>query len=163
MNTKVRVSFSANRSGKIPIMGSDIKIELSLGEISGFDGQVLMCRFTLNLYFDEIQAVQALHPNFDPDNVFPCNRLCKTLQTKVYNAFPLRFPPSYFDSPASPVDSYPTSQVQELESGSYIVQAETAAPLVRLNATSIIETKTQHNASQPEQPRECKIRRINTV
>ena len=38
MSVKVRVKFCGNRSGKIPIMGSDVKIELSFEEI--VDGKV---------------------------------------------------------------------------------------------------------------------------
>ena len=131
LNVNVRVNFSTNRSGKIPIMGSDIKIELSFEEIC--DGQVLRSlfsaytlqkegRFTLNLFFDKNQKSEALPPNFDPDNVFPGDRLCETLKTKVYQAFPLRFPPGSLDSPASPADSdktfsFPTSTAKWLESG----------------------------------------------
>ena len=62
-------------------------------------------RFTLNLFCYENQKSEPLPPNFDSYNAFPGNQLFETLKTKVYQAFPLCFPPGSLDSPASPVDS----------------------------------------------------------
>ena len=110
------------------------------------------------MFFDENQIAETLPPNFDPDNVFPGDRLSETLKTKIYQALPLRFKPGSLDNPASPSDSektlvysHPPSPVRQLESSSSchdpgvnvsdfheegIAINAMAAPLVRLNATA---------------------------
>ena len=155
----VRVSFSANRSGEIPIMGSNIKIELSFEEI--FDGQVfklhfLACTFQngqlhTDLFFLEIQTVEALPlTSFDPYDVRRRESGASISESKIATPLVRTSASSFsseFDSPASPGSpadsdhtlsylSCPTSPIQRLESGAYISQTETTSPLVRLNATS---------------------------
>ena len=62
-------------------------------------------KFTLNLFCYENQKSEPLPPNFDSYNAFPGNQLFETLKTKVYQVFPLCFPPGSLDSPASPAYS----------------------------------------------------------
>ena len=118
---------------------------------------------SLTLYFFGIQIVEELPPNFDPDNIFPGDQLSENLKTKVYNAFPVRFPPGSLDIPTSPADSdagktlsyssYPPSPIERpgLESGASI--SEAPVPLVRLNATSFpLDSRIFHDDSGVDVP-----------